>query len=510
MSGSTSAVTLTSAPPNFTEIPVSWRVPGSYMEVKATVNENAVLPFPACGLVFGQMYEAGTATAGVPVRINSASQAQTLFGAGSQVAMMCAAWILANPYTPFYAVGLADAANAAKASGSVTISGAATAPGTLIVRVSGVPVQVGVNIGDTAAEVAANLYAQLNMQGQPGYPWLPSVTPSYAAGAAVVNLTCGHGGTLGNNVDVRVDVSNGNSIPAGLTVQIAPMSGGATDPDPAITAAIGALSRWYTDIAFPWTDAENRGVLSSYLAQAYGAMAQKDAQAYVVLDATYGTALNFAANSQYICALAVQNSYTAPWILAAVFAAVCCYQSAAQPSLQMKSVALPGIVAPDEADRFTPDERQQLLQAGLSTFTVDDSGAMLLERVVTTRRFDDAGNPTSAYFDLNSTKVPTRVRYDWNAYIDETWPRNLLCDDDTLAAQYNPSAVTPNKLKASWTSRSAVYEQNGWIQNSAQLAKQSVFNIDPNDGNRVDARQPIQIMGNLMVLAGSLQFISNN
>lgn len=505
MSGS---VILTSGA--FTEIPIDWRVPGAYMEVTAAVNQNAVLDFPARGLLFGQMYSAGTATSGVPVRITSPSLANSLFGAGSQAAMMCAAWINANPYTPLYAVGLADAPTAVHATGSITIGGAATAPGALCLRVGGVPIQVGVNIGDTAAEVAANLYAQLNLQGQSGYQWLPFLTPSYVAAADVVTLTCAHGGTLGNLIDVRVDNGSGNVIPAGLTVQIAAMSGGAADPIAAITTAVSELSAWYTDIAWPWVDATSLGVLIPYLTQSYGAMEQRDCQAYVCFDGTYGTALNFAPNCPYLCDLPMQNPLTHPSIAAAVFAAVCCFQSAQQPALQMAKVGLPGVVAPADADVFTPAARQQLLEAGHSTFRVDQSGAVNLERVVTTCRIDQNGVPTTAYFDLNCTKVPTRVRYDWDGYIGQLWPRNQLCEDGTLAAQYNPNAVTPNQLLASWTSRCAVYEQNGWIQNSAQTSKMASFNIDPSDGNRANARQPIQIMGNLMVLAGSLQFISNN
>ncbi len=514
MSASLLASTPIAAVPNFTEIPVNWRVPGNYMEIKPAVNLNALMEFPAKGFLAGQMYttgsSAGNATPGVEYLIYSASQANTLFGAGSMLATMCAAWLLVNPYTPLYAIAVADAAGSAKASGTVTIAGTATAPGTLAMRFGGVRVTTPVNIGDTAAEVAANLYAQLQLQGQSGYPYLPSLVPSYVAAAAVVTLTAGHGGTLGNMIDIRLDTETGDVVPAGLTVTIAAMAGGATDPEAAIAAMVSSWSRWYTDIGWPWIDPTNLGVLTSYLATSYGAMIQRDAQAYISYDGSYGAALAFEPNSQFISCLPVQNSVTPPWIVAATFAGACCYQTAQQPALQLKNVALPGIVAPASADQFSPDERQALLEAGHSTFNVDDTGNVSLERVVTTYRTDAGGARNNAYFDLNTTKVPTRVRYDWDLYVGEVYPRNMLCADGSIAADYNENAVTPRMLKTSWTARSLVYEKAGWIQNSATTAAASSFSIDANDGNRVDAAQQIQIMGNLIVLAGQLQFISNN
>jgi len=230
-----------------------------------------------------------------------------------------------------------------------------------------------------------------------------------------------------------------------------------------------------------------------------------------VTSGTYGTLLTYAPNCQFLTVLPVQNPLTPSWRTAASLAGACCYSSANQPSLQMKTVPLPGIVAPAASDQFSLPEREILLTSGFSTFYTDLTGTVYLERVTTSYRTDPGtGVQDFAYFDLNSTKVPTRVRYDWNAYISELYPRNNLTADGTIAATYDPDAVTPSTLLASWTGRCAVYEQNGWIQNSAETAKQSTFAIDPNDGNRVNARQQIQIMGNLMVLAGSLEFISNN
>lgn len=505
------SLAVTSGQIAFTEIPYVWRVPGTYMEVKPALNQNAIMPFPVQGLILGQMYATGTATPGVPYPLYTKDQANQLFGAGSQAALMAAIWLANNPYTKVWIIGIADATGSVKAAGGVAISGTATQAATWPFYFGGVRVAVPVNVGDTAADVAANLYAQMQLQGQSGYPYLPYLVPSYVAAASSVTLTCGHGGTVGNEIDIRVNARPGEATPPGLTVTITPMSGGATDPDAAISAALDALSStWYNDVVFPWTDSTNLPVFITWLADRYDAMAKLDAQGYVPCTGTYGTVLAFEPNSQYITTLPFQNPMTPGCLSATALGAQCCYWTAQAPSLQLKTVPLVGVVAPAQVDQFSPAENETLLQAGLSTYYTDDLGNVYLLRVVTTRRTDATGALTDAFFDISSTKVPTRVRYDWDTYCSEVWPRNHLCDDGSIAADYDPWAVTPRVVTTSWTARSTLYEQQGWIKNSAATAKASSFAIDPNDSNRLNGRQQIDIMGNLMVLAGSLEFLSNN
>ena len=520
MSGLLSTTT-SLAPPapaiiQFNEIPYTWRVPGNYAEIKGVLNGNAVMDWPAYGLLMGQMYVAGgpnpnvpnvgTATPGATYRVNSIAQGNALFGTGSQLAKTIVRWLKANPYTPVDAIGIADAPGSVKAVGGITIAGTATAAGTLAFGVGGVRVTVGVNAGDAAATVAANLYAALLQQAQPGFIPLPSLVASYTAGQANVVLTCGHGGTLGNRINVRPNPAITDITPPGLTVTIAAMANGATDPQATVAAALAGISAWYTDIGFPWTDPTNLATFESFLTGVYAAMVNKDAQGYVAVSASYGAALAFLPNCRFLTPLPMQNPLIPDWEIMGAFAGACCYQTAQQPALQLRGVVLPGIPAPAAADIFTPNEQEQLLLAGSSTYTADSSGAVYLQRATTSYRFDPGGVPNNIYFDLSATKVPSRVRYDWNNFIGRMYPRNLLAQDGSLAANYNPAVVTPGLLKAAWAGRCAVYEQNGWIQNSAVTAAQSSFAIDPNDGNRVNARLVIQVMGNLIVLAASLEF----
>ena len=146
----------------FNEIPYAWRVPGTYVEVRPNFSNAGVFDWPARVLIIGQMLSSGTATPATAYPLTSAAQAKALFGAGSQAAQMAWAFLKANPYTRVDIMGVADASAATHANGSITPSGAATAPGTINLLIAGQPVQVGVNVGDSLTTIKANIIADIN------------------------------------------------------------------------------------------------------------------------------------------------------------------------------------------------------------------------------------------------------------------------------------------------------------------------------------------------------------
>lgn len=489
----------------FDEIPAQWEVPGTYVEVKPNYSQAGLVAYPAKVLIIAQMLADGQAQANTPYPVYSAAQAQLLFGPGSIAAQMADYFIRANPYVLLDMIGVPDAEGAVKASSTVTIGGAATAAGTLAFYLQGVRVPLAVSAGDAAATVAANLLAAIQDTASMTDPNDIGVSATNAG--AVVTLTALHGGTLGNGLDARVNFQPGDMTPPGLTVTITPMAGGATDPS--VSAALNAIATsWYTDIMMCWTDAANVALLEGVLKTRYGAMAKLDSHAYGALAMTYGAALanQDGLDCPYRSVLAAQNPPQPSWFWAASLGGVCSYNLANDPSRQLRGLALPGILAPAPADRFTLDERNLLLVSGISTFDVAVDGTVTLERVVTEYTTSAAGVPDQAYHDIMAPKVATRIRYDWYGYVDLLWPRNKLAPDGTIAAEYDPSVVTPSRAKASWAARSLLYERNGWIENSQQTAAQSEFEIDTSDQNRLDCRLQYQRIGNLMVLAASLEF----
>ncbi len=144
-------------PISFNDIPDNIRVPLTYIEFD---NTRAVSGTPSVDyklLVLGQMLTTGTATEAEPVRVLNADHAVNLFGRGSMLANMLDALKDADSYMETWCIPLKDADAGVAATGSIVITGTATASGTLNCYIGGQRVRTAVSALDTAAEVATAL-----------------------------------------------------------------------------------------------------------------------------------------------------------------------------------------------------------------------------------------------------------------------------------------------------------------------------------------------------------------
>jgi phage tail sheath gpL-like len=501
MSGNTSGA-LVDQTIEFNEIPYTWQVPGSYAEVRPNYSNMGLTPFPAKALIIGQMLSSGgSATPGTIYSLTSAPQAAALFGNGSVAADMAKGFLTANPFTQVDIVGLSDASGAATAQGSVSIAGAATVGGVLALYIAGNRIAISVATTDTPANIVANLVAAAN-----AIPNLPVVC-AVGSPTSTMTVTAKHAGFVGDMLDMRLNYQIGDATPTGITPTITAIAGGTLNPSLAgVISAIAAS--WYTDIVLPFYDSANMALVTAMLATRYQAMGKLDTHAWVCAPGTYGALLSQSQyyNSPYRSVLGVTNGLQPPWIWAATMAGVGVFNLTNDPARQLRGLALPGILAPAPADRMPIAEQELLLTDGVSTFDVQADGTVVLQRVVTEYQKTNLGVPDTAWHDVMVPKVMTRIRYDWVNYTQLLYPRNKLSDDGTLAAEYDPNVVTPKRMKATWAARSRLYEQQGWLENTATLAANSVFVRDGTDRNRLNSQQPVQIIGNLMVLAGVLEF----
>ncbi|OUJ13101.1 hypothetical protein HK28_02320, partial [Acetobacter sp. DsW_063] len=137
-------------------------------------------------------------------------------------------------------------------------------------------------------------------------------------------------------------------------------------------------------------------------------------------------------------------------------------------------------------------------------------GTVTIERAITTNQTDDNGTADNRWLNIMVPKTVTAVRYDFNTYIEQTYPRAKLAPDNSLLANSSSANVaTPKVLTNSWNGRSALYEgTQGWLENTATLGKQAFFQINASDRNRADGFLPIQVIGALIVVATSIQLES--
>lgn len=484
---------------SFDEIPYDWLTPGAYLEVKPNYDRVGAIPYPARTLLVVQKLAAGTAAALQQIRITRSDQGQVLFGAGSVGMDMVKAYKAANKTGDVYAIAVADAAAGVAATGSFTFAGAGA--GALALYVGKVRIPLSVTATMTPAQIATAAAAAINA--------ITTLPVTAAAALAVCTVTAKHKGEVGNAIQLTASRREGDTIPTGLTVTTAAMAAGATNPD--ITPVLDAIAAdWFTDIVVPWDDATTLAALAANLATRYQALGKKDGHAYVGHAGTFGalTTKGGLTNSAFISGMGAKASASPPWIWAATLAGVAAFQLANDPARQLRGLTLPDVEAPAPADRFSDTERHLLLAGGVGTFNVSADGVVSIERVVTTYKTSALGISDRAWLDIMVPKTMSRIRWDWASYIAQLYPRNKLADDNSIAATADTSGVvvTPSRMHGSWGARCRKYEEWGWIEGSSETVRESVFQRDGSDNTRLNARQQVRVIGNLMVLAASLEF----
>lgn len=172
-------------------------------------------------LFVGQM-TTGTATPGALTSdIQNANDEDTLFGANSLLAMQIRAYKKINKVTQVDAIALDDNGSGVSATGSIVISGTATATGTMDIIVGNSinhKYEITVAVGDTATVVGGKIEAAINADTK------AQVTASNSTGT--VTLTVDNAGEEGNNFTVKSILNDAT----GISQTVTGFSGGAANP----------------------------------------------------------------------------------------------------------------------------------------------------------------------------------------------------------------------------------------------------------------------------------------
>lgn len=490
---------------SFEEIPLDWRVPGVLVETRPDRRRQGLVPYPARTLIVAPRLAAGTGiTAGTgalntPLRLTRLEEAIAWGGPGGVAHQMAAAF-LANNNTGNVSLLLVDEPAGARATATITFSGTVTGSGMFTAVISGTRVSIPVAAGDTVTAIAARLVAAVTAN--------TNLPVAAANTAGVATLTAKQFGTIGNGLPLSHSPDPGVPLPAGLTVAVTAFTGGTGEASyvPVLTTTLA--TEWWTDVVFPELSTTMMATLPAELDRRWNAMTRLDCHVWAARSDTFSNLSTWgnARNSRFISEMGFNGGPTPRWMWAAALAGRATFFLLNDPARQLRSIPLVGVQPPAVPNRFIDTERDLLLRDGISTFTVTDDGAVVIERVVTHYQRTTLNVEDTAWLDVMTPKVLSRIRYDWASYMTQTWPRAKLADDGAPAAEYDPEIATPRRLHASWAARCALYERQGWIQQASESAAESQFARDINDRNRVNARQYIRVLGNLMTLAGVLEF----
>lgn len=486
----------------FQTIPQNLRVPLFYAEMDAS--QAGYFSQAKRTLLIGQKLAAGSAATGTPLLVSRSDNAITLFGKGSMLARMHAMYRQVDPFGEVWCIALADNGAGVAATGTITVTGPASAAGGISLYIAGQLVSVAVANGDAASTIATAINAAINAATD-----LP-VTSTVATN--VVTLTCRWKGVTGNDITVLDSyrgASGSEALPAGVALAYVAMASGTNNP--VISAAITAMGDdEYDYIIHPYSDTANMALLAtelndtagrwSYARQIYG-------HAYTAIRGSLATLQTFGSglNDQHNTCAAIDVDTPNPmWEYAAVYGgrnAVFLNADSARPT---QSGELTGILPPRAGKRFIFTERQTLLTNGLAT-SFFSGGTLKIERAITTYQKNAFGQSDPSYLDSETMHLNTTVLRRFRSIVTTKYPRHKLADDGTRFGA-GQAIVTPSVIRGELISEYGKMELEGLVENSALFAKYLIVERNATNPSRCDVLLPPDLVNGLRVFAVLNQF----
>ena len=472
----------------FSQVPADTLVPWTYVEIDDSYGGEEREAFRS--LLIGQKLAAGTAPGAEAVPIGDAEGAAGLFGRGSMLHLMAAAFRRQNPTGALLGLALADPTGAPTAPKSVvTVTGAATAAGTAVLYVAGRRITAAVASGDDATAVATALKNAVN-----DYPDLPATA---ASAAGVVTVTARQTG-VGVDLDVRAAYLATDAQPAGVTLTPVATAGAG---DVTLGAALdGVPTERFDIIAHPFTEGTNMSGLETDLEARWNAQVQLDGLAISARRGTYANQGTWASarTSRLSSVMDMSDAPQCDCEWAASVAGAVSLSAASDPALPFQTLELAGIMAPTPAKRRTAAERQSLLGDGMATHTADAGGRVAIERLVTTYN-------GAKWRDLNTGLQVSFLRRNFRTRIQSKFRRFKLADDDARARP-GQKVLRPKDGRAEAISWARDMERLGQIENADLFKEALVVRRNQQDADRLDFLLPPDVINQLRVVAAALQF----
>jgi phage tail sheath gpL-like len=406
-------------------------VPGQYQEVDNSLAGSTGETKKA--LIIACKSPAGTAPAGVPVRVLTDLKAASLFGCGSPAAILAKIFLDLNKTEECWVLPV-DAPEAATPwQKTYTVTAAGVRQGAAAVTVNRTKIDAAASAaGSSAEEAAAAIVARINSE-----IWLPVEAEFKSGGGGSFTVKSVVAGTWGNSNTVTI-----SGEAAGLTVTETAVTPGTQ------TANIKPLFRnlgntRYHYFMYDFSDTANIAALGEELTSRFSALRQIGGRAFVALSGElesvnedipalqqgtpyygYGTkgligALDTAVlaqaatiNNPHIVLVPRLTNPQLPGEWAVRWCAIACRILADDPAANTYDLTVTGLTSDRELDA---DTRQIMLTAGIATCRLDAAGNVLIERLVTSYTENTDGGRDTSYLDIQVPETVDAVRTYINA-----------------------------------------------------------------------------------------------
>jgi phage tail sheath gpL-like len=385
---------------------------------------------------------------------------------------------LNDPAGNVFVIPVADAAGATAASGSFAFTGPATGNGTLFLYITDVLVQVGVTAGMTGAQMATAARAAIN--GTFGIPVTATID---GTNAYQVDVAARNAGTLGNYINLSLNyqgMQGGQQLPAGVTVAVTAMSGGATDPTLAgLAGLIG--DKPYRFILHPYSLATPMGIFAGIMSFTGGRWdptrgswghcftARQDTNANLL---TYGPTNN----DPHATVMAYETGSPTPpwkWVAAVIGAATASMRGDGDlpPQRPTQFIKVQGVLRPNTSnggqDAWSKlPQDNALLGVGLGTTFYDAAGGVYIQRMPTTYQTNAEGQPSQAYFDTEDMYLLMAQSDFLLSWYTSKYAQVLIADTGSTFGSGLP-IVTTKTLKADLIAAYTQMAYMGWVDDIA-------------------------------------------
>ncbi|GGC68556.1 phage tail sheath C-terminal domain-containing protein [Chelatococcus reniformis] len=487
---------------DFNQINPTYKLPGTSAEVDPSQAGTPVSD--KWGLIAGFKTAAGSAPADLPIAVGTQADADAFFGAGSMLARMFTVWFAVNRTSPLVAIPIAEPGAGVAATGTITVSNAASAAGTLYLYIAGQRVSVGISASDTTAQVATKIAAAINA--------VTALPVTAAAATNVVTLTCRWKGLIGNDIsmgDSYRGFYGGEFRPAGLALTYSGsgfLASGTGVPDwPNAIASLGDDP--YRFVALPTNDSGSFTVWDTEYgftdSGRWGWMRQSYGQIFSAKRDTYSNLFVYGPtnNSPVIHPMAVEvGSPTPIWEWTAAYAARAAQAFTIDPAAPLQTLTLAGCLPAPKGQRFSKTQLNALAGVGLSIQGTDvdgpTGGVPQILREQSSYQKNSYGVADNA-FQVATTLatldvILTRLRQS----ATNKYPRHKLADNGT---RFGPGKkiVTPAIIKGELIAEYSAMEYDGLVENIQAFKKALVVERSTVDPNTVECLYPPDLINQL-------------